>query len=628
MAVFECLVAAGGEPVSRSDLLDAVWPGAEVSEGVLTQCIAELRRALGDSAREPRVIETIPRLGFRLVLPAEPHEDVVPPGGSFSDHKRPGRRGRWRGLRFLGLGFLAVTLVVGVLLSISSTRLWLTEKGVTLFMKTAATLSPHRLQRKPGVAVLPFVNFSGDPENEYFSDGMSVEIINRLARYNRLPVIARSSSFEFKDRQQDVREIGRQLGVTHVLEGSVRRSGQDIRLTVQLIDSTKGTHVWSGIYQRELSDVFQIQEEIATEIVDQIYLAFGQSVGPRPHDRPANEFMEIHPPANLEAYDLFLEGVDLLTSNRPALLEQAPAVFDRAIALDPGYADAWAGKGIALLALPASGSGTSVIPASVYPDAIASFRRALEIEPRHAFATGWLGVALMLNDFKWEQGLRLMEQSLAWNPNDATLLSVYGFYLDTLQLEGAEDVLERAYRLDPHNIETIVNRAINLQRQGRLMDAAALVETTLFEDREGYTPNYFSALFNIRIGRLDAAEAQIRRVRQVAKPIDFNLDALQWMIDSRRGTAMLPRAEILERMKTERLNGIVIWEGWRDPELIDMYGLDEESIVAVFELAIEQRHPALRTAMFRPKPLLMPEADWRRMKEITGVTRFQESLRE
>ena len=195
-------------------------------------------------------------------------------------------------------------------------------------------------------------------------------------------------------------------------------------------------------------------------------------------------------------------------------------------------------------------------------------------------------------------------------------------------MEGAEEVAERAYRLDPHGIQPIINRAINLQRQGRLLDAAALIETTLIEDREGYTPNYFSAIFNMRIGRLDAAEAQIRRARQVAKPIDFNLDALQWMIDRRRGRAVTPLTEAWERMKTERLNGVVIWEGWRDPELIDMYGLDEESIVAVFELAIEQRHPALRTAMFRPKPPLMPEADWRRMKKITGVTRFQESLRE
>jgi len=619
MAVFECLVAARGEPVSRNELLETVWPGADVTDDVLTKSIVELRRAFGDSAREAGVIETIPKMGFRLVLPAQGLEEELQ-GSRSQGTDLPGRQGKWRRFRSVGLVSIAVVLISVALASFSGTRVWLTEAGINLFLKTAAFLSPSGTTQRPGIAVLPLMNFSGDPENEYFSDGMSVELINRLARSNRVPVIARSSSFEFKDRPQDVREVGRRLGVTHVLEGSVRRADEKIRLTVQLIDATTGAHVWSGVYQRELGDVFELQQEIASEIVDQIYLAIGDRIAPPP-DGVAAGFMKNHPPANLKAYDLYLKGVEMVTSNRPALIEQAAGYFDRAIALESDYADAWAGKGYSLLALGGSGSGSMRIPASVFPGAIAAFRRALEIQPGHAFARGWLGVALMLNDFKWAEGLELMEQSLAKNPNNAALLAVYGFYLDTMHLDGAEQVLESAYRLDPLGIEPIIDRAVYLLRQGRLLDAAALMETSLIQDREGYAPNYFTAMFNFRIGRLDVAEERLRKARQVAHPDDLNLDILQWMIDDRRGKGPIPLDEIWERMQTQPVHGAVLWANWIGREVSD-----EKASVAVFELAIEQRLPSLRTALFRDKPALMPEADWRRFREITGVAQFQQSL--
>ena len=615
MSVLENLVAAQGAPVSRSELFDRVWRGAEVSDDALTKCIGELRRAFGDSARESRVIETIPKLGMRLIPPVEPLEpesvEAAPPGLVQPDVAPPAAdRARAAGL------LMAAVLVIGVLLSFASTRSWLTDTGVNLFIRTASILSPHGLERAPAIAVLPFLNLSSDTDNDYFSDGMSTEIINALARTRRLPVIARSSSFQFKGANQDAREIGRRLGVTHVLEGSVRKAGGRIRLTAQLIDTSSGELVWSEVYQRELVDIFKLQHEIATDIVDQVYLALGYENASLQGELVTNGLWTARPTDNLEAYDLYLKGVAMMTSDRPVLIEQAPGYFDRAIALDGDYADAWAAKGYALAMLGSATSGSSHIPASVYPGAIAAFRRALEIEPGHASATGWLGVVLMINDFKWAQGLQMMEQALARNPNDAELLSAYGFYLDTMHLEGAGEVLERAYRLDPFSIESIVNLAVHLSRKGRLLEAAALVETSLIEGRDGYAANYFSAGFNLGIGRLDAAEEQVRRARRVAKPVDLNLDALQWLIDSRRGKGPLPRAEIWERMQTEKLSGAVLFDEWED----------EQSVVAVFDLAIKQRIPALRSALFGTKPPMMPEADWHRFREITGVAQFEQSL--
>jgi TolB-like protein/DNA-binding winged helix-turn-helix (wHTH) protein len=623
MAVLECLVMAGGEPVSRNDLFDKVWPGGEVTDDTLTKCIAELRKAFGDTARDSRVIETIPKLGFRLVEPVEPLGASSPS----ADHRQLPLDSS-RGNRVLSLSLLALAFFLGILLTSLTARLWLTEAGINLLMKSAAAISPHELEREPGIAVLPFLNMSDDVDNEYFSDGMSAEVINALARTQHLRVIARNSSFRFKGRSTDVKEVGRQLGVTHVLEGSVRKWGEVIRLTAQLSDTSTGALLWSGVYQRELGDIFALQSEIAQSIVGEISVALGGDLARTTQSRAATQFMKHYPPSNLEAYDLYLRGVEMLTSHRPALIEQAPEYFDKAIELDSGYADAWAAKGYALAVLGAHYSGSGRIPATVYPAAIVAFKQALVIEPGHAFATGWLGLALMVNDFKWAEGMQLMQQSLAMNPNDARLMAAYGFYLDTLQLEGADEVLERAYRLDPFNFEAIVNRAVRLGRQGRRLEAASLIETSLIKDPDGYGPNYYSAMYNIALGRLDLAEERIRRARLVAKATDLNLDALQWVVDSRRGKGTLPLQELRERSRSEQLSGMVLWPGWRDEEIIEEYGIETSYIVEAFELAIEQRHPALRSALFREEPPLIPEEEWQRIREITGAAQFQASLEE
>jgi len=209
--------------------------------------------------------------------------------------------------------------------------------------------------------------------------------------------------------------------------------------------------------------------------------------------------------------------------------------------------------------------------------------------------------------------MQLLKDAVARNPNDATLLSVYGFYMNVMHMEGAGEVLEKAFRLDPLNFETIMNRAIYLQRQGRLADAAALLDTTLIEDPEGYASNYFSAIYNLEIGRLDAAEERLRKAQLVANPGDVNLESLQWLIDSRRGKTPFPCAQAWERMQTQHLAGAVLSDEC----------LDEKAIVDVFDLAIKQRHPELRFVLFGPKPELMPEAEWLRIREITGVTQFQ-----
>jgi TolB-like protein/Flp pilus assembly protein TadD len=572
MAVFQCLVSANGAPVSRNDLFDTVWPGGVVTDDTLNRCIFELRKAFGDSARTPRVIETIPKLGFRLLLPVHPLEEGPLTVDSSSNESQQRRRDQWH----------------------------------TSF------------EQGPAIAVLPFANMSSDARNAYFSYGMSEEILNALARFNRLPVIARTSSFQFKDQSRDIKEIGRLLGVTHVLEGTVRKEDKSVRVTVQLIDATTGTHVWSEAYQREMRGVFELQNEIAKNIVVQIGVALGAQ-GPTPlNDLPSVQFMVARPTSNLEAYELYLQGIHKVTSTSPGPIEEAGYYFDRAIDLDNEYADAWAAKGYALYALGRAGFGHSHIPASVYPDAIAAYRKALDIDPGHSFATGWLGVALMYNDFKWAEGMQLIQQSLTQNPNNVVLLSIYGLYLDLMKIKGADKVIDRAFRLNPFDVTPIVIKAGHFLRDGRVVDATRLIEMSLIADHQSYLPNFVTGAFNLVLGRVENAEEHFHNARLVANSVDRSLDFMDAAIAGLRGKArQFTWGELMEMAKEQRVSYLV----WVD--YMGTFGKGEEAIVAAFDLAIEQRHREVHEFLFGPKPPLMPEADWHRMKEVTGVTQFQ-----
>jgi TolB-like protein len=190
---------------------------------------------------------------------------------------------------------------------------------------------------KPSIAVLPFVNMSDDRDNEYFSDGLSEELLNLLAKIPQLHVAGRTSSFKFKGTNEDLRVIGEALNVRHVLEGSVRKSGSRLRITAQLIDTNNGYHLWSDTYDRDLTDIFAIQDEIAGHVVEEL----------RAHLLGAEVAMTDQGTSNIEAYNEFLRGRYLLEHTSPENLASAVAAYEKAIALDPNFARAYAGLAIA-----------------------------------------------------------------------------------------------------------------------------------------------------------------------------------------------------------------------------------------------------------------------------------------
>ena len=276
-----------------------------------------------------------------------------------------------------------------------------------------AVLAPP--QETPSIAVLPFANMSSDPENEFFGDGLAEEILNALVAIEGLRVAARTSSFSFKGRQADIDEIARRLSVRHVLEGSVRKAGNRVRVTVQLIDASNGFHIWSERYDRELADIFDVQDEIARSIVLRLKVALG-----------GDARLVTAPTSNMEAYELYLRGRAMLYK-RGAWVAPALESFQRALALDAEYAQAWAGVADARAQLCFGGY---VRPRDTMPAASEAASRSVMLDPLSAEAHTALAYVSLLWDRDFPKAERHFLEALKLNPQYVQGRCWYGlFYL-------------------------------------------------------------------------------------------------------------------------------------------------------------------------------------------------------
>ncbi|MFT4815110.1 MAG: TolB-like protein, partial [Cyclobacteriaceae bacterium] len=263
------------------------------------------------------------------------------------------------------------------------------------------------------IAVLPFINLSSDPEQEYFSDGISEELLNLFAKIPDLRVAARTSSFQFKDKNLDVPEIGKQLNVAHVLEGSVRKSGTTLRITAQLIEAESGFHLWSETYDRELVDIFAIQDEISMAIVEALSDILGVV--------SAADTPTIVRSDSTAAYEAYLQGNALYNRLTDKDLQAAQLQFDRAIELDPNFAPAYTGLAGTYLMRLASGSTYGTLSlAEVLTKATPLIERALELAPTLAAAHRRRGQLLNMQG-RYNESVRSLRVALDFNPNDASI---------------------------------------------------------------------------------------------------------------------------------------------------------------------------------------------------------------
>ncbi len=372
--------------VTKEELLKAIWPNAVVTDESLTQCLREVRHAIGDS--EQTIIATVPRCGYRFSVPVV-RVAGPPPYAAPSPLVGEGRGG--------GSGAFGTDVPHGSTPTADPSPQGGGEQG--------------REGDRPSVAVLPFANLSGDPQQDYFSDGMTEDITTELSRFSELVVIARNSAFQYKGKAVDIRQVGRELGARYVLEGSVRRSGDRVRIAAQLIDAMTGAHRWAERYDREVHDAFAVQDEMACTIVATLAAHV---------KRAETERALLKPPAAWEAYEYYLRGSEAyflhLDRHTKASLYDARRLLEQSLAIDPDYA-----RAAAMLARthhyayfePLDGDYLS--PAAL-DRALELAETAVRLDPRLPPARAQLGYVLLYKR-RHDAGIAEFERALAFNPN-------------------------------------------------------------------------------------------------------------------------------------------------------------------------------------------------------------------
>ena len=365
------------------------------------------------------------------------------------------------------------------------------------------------------IAVLPFVNMSSDKEQEYFSDGISEEILNVLAKIPKLQVTSRSSAFFFKGKEIIISEVAKKLGVKHILEGSVRKSGNRIRITAQLIEAGEDKHLWSETYDRELTDIFAIQDEISAAIVMALKTKLGLDVKVAARDMSA---------VNLDAHNEYLQGRFYIENRNQADLEKTLAHFDKALELAPQYAAAWMGKGWATLYLSERFYG-KVPFADSNTRARLALEKALQLDPDLPEAHAIMGL-IEANSFSNDKAIAHYKKAIELNPNYADAYTWYGQAL-LYQPQKRLELYQKAIKLSPMSMLANINYGYDLVLYGRITEARTVVKHMLSINDSHQFP--FQVLGYIYLAEGNYARAIITYEKAIKRsPGDFRakLDAV------------------------------------------------------------------------------------------------------
>ena len=441
-----CLVEHAGELVPKDEILRKVWPGIRVTDESLARCVSDIRRSLDD--REQRIVKTVPGRGYLLAVPVSRVPDAQ------------------------------------------------TASNANPQQEPAALALPDR----PSIAVLPFNNMSADASQAFFSDGITEDITSALCRLKGFFVIARNTAFTYKDRPKDIRIIGRELGVRYVLEGSVRKAGGKIRVTAQLLEAETGSHLWAEHYDRDLQDIFAIQDEITASIVGRI--------GP---ELLAAEYarMNRRAPHNLDAWECVVRALFHSSQQSEQESRNALDLLDRALASDPSYAQAlgikawilvfrafqgWEDMGRALAqAIPLIAQAMALDNEELWPHlaqgmvafatrdnalAVATLTRALAISPNSVNAHGLLGIAHAFGG-RSAEAVACIDHAVRLSPRD-TFLSDFELYYAFAHFQGAGYELalqfaQQAHRMRPGHPYPLLLGAACAGQLGQMDVGAALL---------------------------------------------------------------------------------------------------------------------------------------------------------
>lgn len=448
--------------VSRDSLLDSVWKGRIVSESTLASHINAARKAIGDSGQEQRLIRTVARKGFRFVGEVRQAAPSDAPASSTTGTAAPGE----------------------------------------------GAAQPLLLPDKPSIAVLPFLNLSGDPAQDYFIDGVVEDIVSALSRIRWIFVIASNSSFTYKDRDVDVKQVGRELGVRYVLEGSMRKAARRVRITAQLIDATTGMHIWAERFEGTLDDIFDLQDQISASVVGAIARQLEQAEIERAKRKPTD---------SLDAYDYYLRGRASLNLGTREAIDDGLPLFYRAIERDPEFASAHAMA--AWCHFWRKINGWMADRPREIAEGTRLARRAVELGKDDAVALTRGGHALAHFVGDLDLSIALVDRALALDPNLAAAWFLGGFLrTERGDPDGAIDYFSRAMRfspLDPEMFRMQAGMALAHLFAGRFDAASMWAEKAHRELPSFLLAVGISAASHALAGRPDYAQRAMDRLRQL-----------------------------------------------------------------------------------------------------------------
>jgi TolB-like protein/Tfp pilus assembly protein PilF len=447
------LASANGEVVSKDELMTRVWPGLAVEENNIQVHISALRKALDEGKDGQAYVLTVPGRGYRLVG----------------------------------------------------------TKAATSFSVRDVDARPGpAIPDKPSIAVLPFQSMSGDPEQQYFADGIVEEIITALSRFSALFVIARNSSFAYRGRSVDIKQVGSELGVRYVLEGSVRRGGHRVRITGQLIDASTAAHLWADRFEGALEDIFDLQDQVAMSVV--------RAIAPR-LEQAEIERAKCKPTESLDAYDYYLRGMEHFYQDNQESICQAMRLFSRAIELDPAFAAAFAVSAMCYVQRQASGWTTD--RQKEVSETARLARKAVQYGKDDALVLCRAGHALAYVVHEFDAGQLFIDRALALNPNLARAWHSSGWLRvwmgdpDTAIRHFAQFKRLSPSPLDPAMPRTLAGIAFAHFFTGQCDEACSLAGQALQESPNLHPALRASVASNALAGRIERARDALSRLRRI-----------------------------------------------------------------------------------------------------------------
>jgi TolB-like protein/DNA-binding winged helix-turn-helix (wHTH) protein/thioredoxin-like negative regulator of GroEL len=493
MEVLVYFASRPGEVITREELEREVWHGALIGYDAVTNTVIKLRKALQDNARQPRFITTIPKMGYQLIAPiAYPEEDERPESASPADSESvaevPGKRPSWPVPR---IGW-AIAALVGVLV-IGLVWLWPVVTSSTAPATPANSNSSFAL---PSIAVLPFENLSNDPKQDYLADGITEDIITDLSRLSNLLVIASNTSLTYKGRSVPVEKIGTDLNVEFVLKGSIQRLGDAIRVNAQLVNAKTGFNAWAQRYDRKVTEVFYVQDEMTRSIVNALAIKVTSQEKSRLAQRATD---------SLKAYDLFQEGQRISKGKTKEDEIQARELYQKAIEHDPNYGRAYGAMAISLAW--DYQRGWTDTPIETLDRALVLAKQAVALDDSTP-QTHWALSFVYLMRKEYENAEKVVTQALSIAPNYADgygLLALINMNLG--QPKRAIALNLKGMRLNPYfTSEYLYTHGVSHYMLGDYDEAIKALEKA--QERNPNHVNYklFLAASYVKAGRQDDAE--------------------------------------------------------------------------------------------------------------------------